>query len=102
MKVIINNKEVTLYPLKSEDFGLVYKEFTPNGFGGFDCTLLQVLKSAAGYYIGALCCSNYAEKGEYPEYHWEPNFRDSNEYFDTRELAEDAFINGKYSVKFYI
>lgn len=62
---------------------------------GANISYTQILKSAAGYYIGALCKADYGTV----EF-WEPNFRDSACYWKTREEAEAAFISGNYPVKF--
>lgn len=65
-----------------------------NELEGADIHHLQVLKSAAGYYIGALC------KADWHPTFWEPNFRDSDCYWATREEAEVALRCGSYPVKF--
>jgi len=65
-----------------------------NEFEGVDFKHLQVLKSAAGFFIGALC------KADWHPTFWEPNFRDSQGYWDTRTEAEDALRSGDYPVKF--
>lgn len=65
-----------------------------NSFEGADIYHLQVLKSAAGYYIGELC------KADWHPTFWEPNMRDSACYWETREQAEDALRSGNYPVKF--
>lgn len=75
----------------------------PNGlnhFGGLNSHVWQVLKSAAGYYIGCLTQANWANKDEEPNYQWEPNMRDSDCYWSTREEAENALITHNYPVKF--
>lgn len=79
--------------------------FALNCFEGANISGLQILKSAAGYYIGALCKADWYEKKESkdkdaPEEFWEPNYRDSQYYWRTREEAEIAFLSGKYEVKF--
>lgn len=68
-----------------------------NELHGANIPYLQVLKSAAGYYIGELCKADWYEgEGEF----WEPYMRDSQCYWETREEAEEALITGKYPVKF--
>lgn len=62
-------------------------------FGGVPTTDTQVLKSAAGYYIGSLCF-----EADEPTF-WEPYHRDSEQYWPTRNAAEDAMLSGKYSNK---
>lgn len=47
----------------------------------------QVMKSAAGYYIGYSCKENWAEPGEEPQIFEVPYSRESG-YFATREEAE--------------
>jgi hypothetical protein len=64
-----------------------------NPWGGGNIHHIQILKSAAGYYIGALCQCDWGEG-------WEPNFRDSQRYWAEREEAESALRSGKYEVKF--
>ena len=65
-----------------------------NEFHGANIGHLQVLKSAAGYYIGKLCNADW-----HPTF-WEPYFRDSDCYWATREEAENAMRNNKYPIKF--
>lgn len=67
---------------------------TLNEFEGADIHDLQVLKSAAGYYIGAL------SKADWHPTFWEPNLRDSACYWPTRAEAETALRSGNYPVKF--
>jgi hypothetical protein len=62
---------------------------------GANIPYLQVLKSAAGYYIGYLSKADWA-----PEEFWEPYSRDSQCYWATREEAEQALTTGNYPVKF--
>ena len=62
------------------------------GFGGIATEKLQVLRSAAGYYIGTL------EKDR--DGNWYPFMRDSECYWATREEAERALSVGDYPVKF--
>lgn len=78
---------------KNEDIGIVTITVDSlNQFGGADIDDLQVLKSAAGYYIGSL----YKEDdGVYY-----PFMRDSECYWPTRAMAEGALITGDYRVKF--
>lgn len=100
MEININGKPTTVYPALSEELNLIFIPGSLNGFYGLNHYCIQVLKSAAGFYIGTLTKSNYAEKNEWPEYHWEPNSRDSQEYFSKREDAELALINQTYTIKF--
>jgi hypothetical protein len=65
-----------------------------NDFNGANIHHLQVLKSAAGYYIGCLCEADWM-----PGF-WEPSLRDSACYWATRKEAEQALINHNYPVKF--
>jgi hypothetical protein len=67
---------------------------TLNELAGADIPNLQVLKSAAGFYIGTLC------KADWHETLWEPYSRDSACYWPTREEAENALRSGNYPVKF--
>jgi len=77
----------------SEDLGLVTKSVPQlNEFGGADINAIQVLKSAAGFYIGSL----YKESDQM----FYPFMRDSDCYWNTREEAEDALRTGNYPVKF--
>lgn len=103
MEININGKVEQLYPIMLQDSeelcGIFYKTGTLNGFFGLDISHIQVLKSAAGFYIGALCKDNYGTEEE-PNYQWAPNFRDSQYYWATREEAETALIIGNYEVKF--
>lgn len=79
---------------KEGDSEICYKPNEPEiGFGGIATDDLQVLKSNAGYYIGALCF-------EYEMNTWIPNFRDSKFYYKTREQAENLLITGNYEVSF--
>jgi hypothetical protein len=66
-----------------------------NELHGINVPHLQVLKSAAGYFIGSLC------KADWHPTFWEPNFRHSEQYWETREDAESALITGLYDVKIY-
>lgn len=59
-----------------------------NAFGGADIPDAQVLKSAAGFYIGTL----YEEDA----IGWLPYERLSDVYWDTREEAEDALRERDY------
>lgn len=83
-----------LYPISIDDIGIVYKSGQLNGFGGLDVPYQQVLKSAAGYYIGTLYFAN-EEFGSA----WLPNSRDSEKYYNDRESAELEFKSGKYPSK---
>jgi len=62
-------------------------------FGGDPHGNLQILQSAAGYYIGWLYYDDEL-KG------WLPEARDSQRYWDTRDDAEFALMTNKYEVKF--
>lgn len=66
-----------------------------NNFEGANIPHIQVLKSAAGYYIGALCRADWSQ-----EEFWEPDFRDSDCYWSKRIEAETALRTHKYPVKF--
>lgn len=67
-----------------------------NQFSGLDLPSQynQVLKSAAGYYIGSLYYDEEMQ-GYYPY------DRDSGCYWNTREEAEEAFISGIYPPHMY-
>jgi hypothetical protein len=56
------------------------------GDDGSFYTVMQILKSAAGYYIGRMFWDN-------TEKFWEPGSRESG-YFTTREEAERAMLDG--------
>ena len=71
-----------------------------NRFYGINASFWQVLRSAAGFYIGCLTKSNWANNDEEPNYQFEPNMRDSDCYWATREEAEDALIKHNYPIKF--
>lgn len=78
------------------EIGLVYyRNPTLNDFMGINTFGLQVLKSANGYYIGALVQQTSKGVGTY----WVPNYRDSQEYWGKREEAEKALLTGEYKVK---
>lgn len=68
-----------------------------NQFEGADICHLQVLKSAAGYYIGCLSKADWTKDDEI---FYEPNFRDSKYYFEFRVQAENALRFMNYPVKF--
>lgn len=65
-----------------------------NELGGANIHHIQVLKSAAGFYIGTL------SKADWHSTFWEPNSRDSQCYWGTRKEAEYALRSGNYPVKF--
>lgn len=65
-----------------------------NEFQAANILYMQVLKSAAGYYIGDLVKANW-----HPTF-WEPCSRDSQCYWKTHEEAENALRTSKYPVKF--
>lgn len=81
-------------PIVCQDgFSIEYRPTAEEvGFGGVATHHLQVLKSAAGYYIGTL----YNDEDGY----WYPYSRDSENYYDNREIAEKALINNDYIIKF--
>ena len=54
---------------------------------------LQVLKSAAGYYIGRLFTDNQGFT--------QPGSRESVEYYETAMNAEYALINNTYTMRDY-
>tara|TARA_R100000808_G_C2144027_1_gene151788 strand:- start:1529 stop:1714 length:186 start_codon:yes stop_codon:yes gene_type:complete len=54
----------------------------------------RVLKSSAGYYIG----KTYLDEDMNTEL---PYSRDSQEYYATKELAEDALINDTYTTRLH-
>lgn len=64
---------------------------------GADICEMQVLKSAAGYYIGGLSEADWYDG---PGSYWQPEYRDSDCYWPTREEAEEALKTRKYPVKF--
>jgi len=66
-----------------------------NGFCGANIPYMQVLKSAAGYYIGQLCEADWS-----PESFWEPYLRDSACYWEKRKDAEQALKTRNYPVSF--
>lgn len=90
-------------PVQTEELGIVYvKDPKFNQFGGIDTHNTQVLRSAAGYYIGDLIEDTFTlddGKGTVMKM-WMPNSRDSQCYWPTREEAEAALIENKYPVKF--
>jgi hypothetical protein len=65
-----------------------------NTFHGANIRHQQVLKSAAGFYVGSLIRADWHEQ----EF-WEPYDRDSGIYWDTRKEAEDALTKGVYPVR---
>lgn len=99
MTTIINSVITPIYPIVIEESeaicGLFFITGQLNGLGGLNKPFRQILKSAAGYYIGYLSKADWSE-----EEFWEPYSRDSQEYWNTREEAEEALILGNYSVKF--
>lgn len=64
------------------------------GFGGIDTGHPQVLKSAAGYYIGELAVDTNGR--------WAPWSRNSQYYWATREEATLALINANYEPKRHV
>lgn len=92
-KGIIKTKFTVLYRKEGKEEILEKEIDFLNGFGGADIPDLQVLKSAAGFYIGDLYYDK--EMGGYF-----PNSRDSQYYWETREEAEDALRTMDYEVKF--
>ena len=90
---------------QEEAIGLVYfKNPVLNQFGGVDTNGIQVLKSAAGYYIGSLFeegdTSQEPEEGR-RDYYYSP-YMDSQEYWATREEAEQHLIKRDYQIKLTI
>jgi hypothetical protein len=85
-----------------------------NTLRGANVPNIQVLKSAAGFYIGTLCKAEWYDKNSHctpdflsnlgiescPDEFWEPYDRLSDCYWDTREKAEQALISGVYPLKF--
>lgn len=97
-----------IVPLKmnqSEEHGGIffrkirYEDGELNHLGGLNTTDIQVLKSAAGFYIGWLEQDNWGTAEE-PNIQWSPAARDSQQYWPTREDAEVALMTGNYQVKF--
>lgn len=87
-------------PIRHEELGVIYfKNPKFNSFGGMDVSYTQVLKSAAGFYIGDLIQEDWSDINVKNEC-WMPHSRDSQEYWGTREEAEHALITGKYAIKF--
>lgn len=68
-----------------------------NSYFGINTSNTQVLKSAAGYYIGTLCKADWTPNGQ--EF-WEPYSRESEDYWPTREQAEDHLRENDYRLKF--
>lgn len=71
---------------------------------GLATTELQVLKSAAGYYIGTLGKEFAIDESleieeEDKKFMWGPFTRDSEEYWEVKEEAELALLNNNYKVK---
>ena len=102
MKIVFNDgTERIVYPcFEEDDKGVFFLTGDLNHFSGLNSHVWQVLRSAAGYYIGCLTCSNYAKEGEEPNWQYEPKMRDSDCYWKTREEAEEAIITRNYPVKF--
>lgn len=92
----VHSKLGTLYPYRDaegED-SVKYMGGKLNSFGGLDHEFLQVLKSAAGFYIGDL------KKDPEMNNVLMPWSRDSQYYWETREEAEKALIAYDYPRKF--
>lgn len=90
-------------PFLTEEYGIVYsKNPKLNTFGGLDIRDMQILKSAAGYYIGDLINETFdLDDGTGKSVTmWTPYSRDSQDYWEDRKQAEEALITGKYRVKF--
>ncbi len=86
------------YGITPDDINLICTEYNAkvkeyNQFHGKDHPNQQVLKSAAGYYIGDLYYDEEM-KGYFPY------SRDSQEYWATREEAQHALDNDLWSPKF--
>jgi len=54
---------------------------------------LEVLQSAAGYYIGTTC------RNPECEYYLHPNSRESLGYWTTQKLAQEALDSGSWEVR---
>ncbi len=87
MKVIYIDEEKGLCEMEVDQL---------NWAEGVNIYNMQVLKSAAGYYIGMLSKADWSKDEEF----WEPFLRDSECYYGTREEAENALRTGNYPVKF--
>lgn len=99
---VINELNKMFIPIRTYEMGLVYvKNPNFNQFGGIDVPHTQVLKSAAGYYIGDLIEDTFTiDDGTGKTIKmWMPNSRDSECYWETREEAENALVTNKYPVK---
>jgi len=94
---ILQATEVIYLDMDSEATAGIHKISVPelNEFEGANFSHIQVLKSAAGYYIGALCKTKIKKKD-----YWSPHFRDSENYWEKREDAEQALRSGEYDRKF--
>lgn len=86
MKIIFVDDNHTIQELEIDALNPLHGANIPN---------LQVLRSAAGYYIGNLCRADWCE-----EEFWEPYSRDSACYWPNRVDAEVALKTGDYPVKF--
>jgi hypothetical protein len=75
--------------LLTEEYGIITKEVSHlNQFDGTDTHAIQVLKSAAGYYIGILYKDTQLN-GYYPDDRY-------SHYYNTRDEAEIAIKDGSY------
>ncbi len=83
-----------LYPFYIDGIGLCYKSGQLNHFGGLDVPYQQVLKLAAGYYIGTLYLDMEIGGGV-----WLRNSSDSEKYFEDRHVAEFQFKLSKFLPK---
>lgn len=87
-----DERTIDTVPVYDEEEGVIFlKNRKPVGFGGCGTTRQQVLRSAAGFYIGTL----YKDEDQ----HWYPYSRDSEEYWGTRHAAETALIERKFTIK---
>lgn len=93
-------------PIFVSEVGIVFiKNPVLNSFGGANIEHRQILKSAAGYYIGTLSKekfgldnNNTGNNNQMMDL-WTPDSRDSQDYWDLREDAEQALIKNDYRPK---
>jgi len=72
-------------------------EKTPDDEREEGFTELQVLQSAAGYYIGRMHWNTSDGKDTFGSF-WEPGSRETD-YYTTRETAQKLLDSGEFSVK---